>query len=947
VRSKLWTVLTALLIASMILGACAPAATPTPTPRPQPTTPPPTAVPTEPPPPRLSITVATDATWPPFEYVDETTKEIVGFDADLMTAIAEAADFDFEFVNVAWDPLLAGMATGEYDAAISAMTITEERAKQWDFSEPYFSAGQLIAVRVDETGIEGPDDLAGKTAGAQIGTTGAIYIEENIPDATLKTYDEISQAFLDLINGQIDAVVADDPLVEAMVEKYTDVIVVGGVLTAEEYGIAVKQGAADILEAINKGLQMVKDQGLIEQLKAKWIEVEAPAALTIGEVTDMGGVDDKSFNQTAWAGVEMAVEQLGAEGKFLESQQQADYAKNIQQFVDEKLDLIVTVGYLLGVDTATAAVANPEQKFAIVDYEYPDCWPGAEPGKDCGSDAELPNVLGLMFATDEAAFLAGYLAAGVSKTGKVGAFGGIQIPTVTIFMKGMEAGVKYYNQVHGTNVELLGWDSASDEGLFTGNFESTDDGRRFAESLMDEGADIIMPVAGPVGLGSAAACLERGTMLIGVDTDWYISAPEFQPTYLTSVVKNIHVAVFAAAKAVANGTFAGGTYVGTLANDGVGIAPFHDYAGDVSADLEAELDDIKALLIAGTLTVDGVLSGEIGPVAQISIGEVTDMGGVDDKSFNQTAWAGVEMAVEQLGAEGKFLESQQQADYAKNIQQFVDEKLDLIVTVGYLLGVDTATAAVANPEQKFAIVDYEYPDCWPGAEPGKDCGSDAELPNVLGLMFATDEAAFLAGYLAAGVSKTGKVGAFGGIQIPTVTIFMKGMEAGVKYYNQVHGTNVELLGWDSASDEGLFTGNFESTDDGRRFAESLMDEGADIIMPVAGPVGLGSAAACLERGTMLIGVDTDWYISAPEFQPTYLTSVVKNIHVAVFAAAKAVANGTFAGGTYVGTLANDGVGIAPFHDYASDVSADLEAELDEIKADLIDGTITVDGVLGL
>jgi basic membrane protein A len=334
-------------------------------------------------------------------------------------------------------------------------------------------------------------------------------------------------------------------------------------------------------------------------------------------------------------------------------------------------------------------------------------------------------------------------------------------------------------------------------------------------------------------------------------------------------------------------------------------------------------------------------------VAQISLGQVTDMGGIDDKSFNATAWAGMEMAVDQLGAEAKFLESQVQADYAKNIQQFLDEGLDLIVTVGFLLGVDTATAAIANPERNFAIVDYAYPDCWPGAEPGKDCGSDVELPNVLGLTFATDEAAFLAGYLAAGMTQTGKVGTFGGIKIPTVTIFMKGLEAGVKYYNQVHGTDVEVLGWDTASDEGLFTGNFESTDDGRRFAESLMDEGADIIMPVAGPVGLGSAAACQERGTWLIGVDTDWYISAPEFQSTYLTSILKNMDVAVFDAAKAVANGTFSGGIYLGTLQNDGVGIAPFHEYDGDVSAALKNELQRIKADLIAGTLTVDGVLGM
>jgi len=191
------------------------------------------------------------------------------------------------------------------------------------------------------------------------------------------------------------------------------------------------------------------------------------------------------------------------------------------------------------------------------------------------------------------------------------------------------------------------------------------------------------------------------------------------------------------------------------------------------------------------------------------------------------------------------------------------------------------------------------------------------------------------------------VGTFGGIKIPPVTIFMKGFEAGVKYYNQKHGTNVEVLGWDTAKDEGLFTGNFESTDDGRRFAESLMDEGADIILPVAGPVGLGSAAACKERGTMLIGVDTDWYISAPEFKEVYLTSILKNMDVAVFDAIKAVTRGTFKGGVYVGTLKNNGVGIAPFHEFEDKVPAELKAEIEQARQDIINGVIKIDEVLGL
>jgi basic membrane protein A and related proteins len=331
---------------------------------------------------------------------------------------------------------------------------------------------------------------------------------------------------------------------------------------------------------------------------------EATASLTVGQVTDLGGIDDKSFNATAWKGVQDAISQLGVSGKYLESQQQSDYAKNIQQFLDEKTDLIITVGFLLGVDTATAAKANPDVKFAIVDYAYPDCYEGATEGKDCGSSTELPNVLGLTFSTDQAAFLAGYAAAASTKSGKVATFGGINIPTVTIFMKGFEAGVKYYNQQKGTSVEVLGWDTAKNDGSFTGNFESLDDGRAFAESFVQEGADIVMPVAGPVGLGSAAYCKENGTCkVVGVDTDWTVSAAEYTDVVLTSVKKNMDVAVFDTIKAAQDGTFKGGTYVGTLANNGVAIAA----VAGASSDLTSELDTIKASLIDGSLTVDGVL----------------------------------------------------------------------------------------------------------------------------------------------------------------------------------------------------------------------------------------------------------------------------------------------------------------------------------------------------
>ncbi|GAB1469275.1 BMP family ABC transporter substrate-binding protein [Chloroflexota bacterium] len=320
----------------------------------------------------------------------------------------------------------------------------------------------------------------------------------------------------------------------------------------------------------------------------------------------------------------------------------------------------------------------------------------------------------------------------------------------------------------------------------------------------------------------------------------------------------------------------------------------------------------------------------------VKVGQVTDLGGIDDKSFNATAYAGIEKAVAELGVQGKYLESTQQADYAKNIQQFLSEDTDLIITVGFLLGVDTAVAAKANPSVNFAIVDYAYPDCFDGQTEGQDCGSATEMPNVLGLTFAIDQAGFLAGYAAAGSTKTGKVATFGGINIPPVSAFMVGYEKGVDYYNQQNGTSVEVLGWSNATNDGSFTGNFDSLDDGRSFAESFVQEGADIIMPVAGPVGLGSAAYCQESGAcMIVGVDTDWTVSSPEYKDIILTSVLKNMNIAVYDVVKAQVDGTFAGGVYVGTVANGGVGISD----VNGASAELKAGLDAVKQGIIDGTI--------
>ncbi len=309
--------------------------------------------------------------------------------------------------------------------------------------------------------------------------------------------------------------------------------------------------------------------------------------------------------------------------------------------------------------------------------------------------------------------------------------------------------------------------------------------------------------------------------------------------------------------------------------------------------------------------------------------QVTDTGGIDDNSFNQTAWKGVEDAVTDFGIDGRFLESQAETDYEANINSLIDGDCDVIITVGFLLGDATKTAAETNPDQKFSIVDFAY---------------DPPLPNVLGQVYATDEAAFLAGYLAAGMTQTDILGVFGGINIPPVTIFMDGFSWGVDYYNAQNDASVTVLGWDPDTREGLFTNNFESLDDGRAFAQNLYDEGADIVLPVAGPVGLGSAALADELGTdalKIIGVDADLFFTDPEKGHVYLTSITKRMDATVREVIENAMNDTFEGGVLVGSLENGGVDLAPFHSFEDAVPASLKAELEAIRAGIIDGSITV------
>jgi basic membrane protein A len=328
---------------------------------------------------------------------------------------------------------------------------------------------------------------------------------------------------------------------------------------------------------------------------------------------------------------------------------------------------------------------------------------------------------------------------------------------------------------------------------------------------------------------------------------------------------------------------------------------------------------------------------------------VTDLAGIDDKSFNATAWQGVLDAIAAGNAlpepDSFYLESDAEADWQPNIDQMIDQGCQHIVTVGFALDAVTQANAPTHPEIDWTIVDVDFFDF------ATDPPTDITYDNVQELTYQTDEAAFLAGYIAASVSQTGVVGTFGGGNFPTVSIFMNGFYWGVQKYNEVKGADVQVLGWDPAIGDGLFTGNFTDLDLARTTAQSLLDEGADVIMPVGGQINLGAGAAMEDLGMgangdvfgALIGVDTDQFFTAPEYADLWLTSVEKAMALGVANSIAADVNGTFTPGNQRGFLSNDGVDISPLHEFESIVSDETKAEVEQLRADIIAGTQKVDG----
>lgn len=315
---------------------------------------------------------------------------------------------------------------------------------------------------------------------------------------------------------------------------------------------------------------------------------------------------------------------------------------------------------------------------------------------------------------------------------------------------------------------------------------------------------------------------------------------------------------------------------------------------------------------------------------------VSDAGGFDDKSFNQLGFEGLTKAAEELGVEPVTVQSSSESDFAPNLQSLVDQSCTLIITVGFALASAAGESAAANPDIEYVSIDDMVDN---------DFDGKTDSPNIKPIIFDTAQAAFLAGYASASFSTAKKVGTFGGMNFPTVSIFMDGFKQGVEYWNSEKSDNVQVIGWDGT--DGVFTGGFEANQDAINAAQGIVDQGVDVLLPVGGPIYQSAASVIRDSGRdiALIGVDADVFETDPTVGDLLLTSIRKLIDVGVYDAVSAAGKGEFDATPFIGTLENEGVGLAPFHDFESKVSPDLQGELDKIKAGIIDGSITVKSYL--
>lgn len=335
---------------------------------------------------------------------------------------------------------------------------------------------------------------------------------------------------------------------------------------------------------------------------------------------------------------------------------------------------------------------------------------------------------------------------------------------------------------------------------------------------------------------------------------------------------------------------------------------------------------VMSLVIITSVLLSACGAKAITPVATpIKVCMVTDSGGIGDKSFNDLTWSGVERGVADFAVEGNYIQSTQPTDFAPNLSACKDSGAKLIICVGFMMTDDCQKAATDNPDIYYAGVDM----------------AGFNLPNFRGVTAKMEQSSYLAGYMAAGMTKTGKVGWYVGIMGPAVQIFGDGYYYGVQKYNEVHGTKVAVVGYDANNPgKATATGSWIDADKGRSVGQSQMDEGVDIILPVNGGVGSATAAVMQEKGFgYIFGVDQDWTQTYPQYSAQILASLLKKIDVHVYDAIKRLSTKTWEGGDFVLTLENGGTALA--FNPAVTVPEALAAEIADIQAKIISGEIVI------
>ena len=551
-----------------------------------------------------------------------TTVEMQGFDVDMAIAIGDALGVETCFVAPRWDAITAGNWAGKWDISIGSMTITTERQKVLDFSIPYYYTPAVVAV-LSDAAYTSLDDLTGEALCTGASTTyeawlnksnmdlpaSSIYAQPpaNVAVVTMDTDQECVQA-LTTGRGNFTGYITSQSVINANIATGLPVKQLGSPVFSEDLAIAFDRFSELDTESlrmkVNEIILSMRANGRLAALSNQWLGSDmtqppnpgssaisqkgensaencyAPEVFCVGLVTNVGKIDDNSFNQSAWEGVQKAKTEGYVDwAQYVETTNSGDYDKNIATFAEFGYDVIVTVNFDLGEATLNATQKYPNINFIGVDQYQSEA---------------TQNLAGLNFPEDQAGFLVGALAAMLTKTGKIGAVCGTDaVPPIWRFGEGYRAGAAYIDP----KVEVLV--VYHNEVGFDKTFIDSDWGATTANSMIDQGADVIFGAGGQTGNGAVIAAAQRGIYVIGVDTDQYYSLPEAAPRMISSALKLIAPGVFDLIKLAKEGNFPSGNYFGDA-----GYAPFHDLENEISAEVKAKMEEIFIDLKNGQFSTD-------------------------------------------------------------------------------------------------------------------------------------------------------------------------------------------------------------------------------------------------------------------------------------------------------------------------------------------------------